>query len=127
MDKNNSKNNCLNSFIISSHFSGEIIISLTLLGFLSITSFGFPILSAILFPIYSPFASAALWTTFLKTFFRVSSPVSNDLFLHFLAIDKNSYTLTVFCCWFYRVLGHFHLLISNVNSTLPYISNNLPF
>ena len=62
--------------------------------------FWFTIFPAILFSIDSPVASAALWTTFLETVFRASSPVSNNCFLYllekFLANDKNPYPLTYF-------------------------------
>ena len=61
-------NTCLNSFNISSFFSGGVIISSTFLEFSSITGFVFTILSlydkitasAILIPKNSPDASAAL-------------------------------------------------------------------
>ena len=51
---------CLNSFNISSLFSGGIIISSTFLEFVS----DFTILSAILFPKKLSFTLAVLWTTF---------------------------------------------------------------
>ena len=51
---------CLNSFNISSLFSGGIIISSTFLKFVS----DFTILSAILFPKKLSFTLAVLWTTF---------------------------------------------------------------
>ena len=88
----------LNSFNISSLFSGGIIIiSSTFLKFLSETDCGFTIFYMIFFPINSPVASAALLTTFLEAVFRESSPVlaaiSNYCFLHLLRIanDKNPY------------------------------------
>ena len=61
-------NTCLNSFNISSYFSGRIIISSTFFQFSSGTCFDFNILSAILFPINLFVASVALWTTFQKQF-----------------------------------------------------------
>ena len=73
-------------------------------------------------------ASAALWNTFLEIVFRASIPVSNNCILHFLANDKNPYSLTYF-----PVLGSieyqrlFSLLIRNVKLTLPSTSSGLPF
>ena len=62
-------NTCLNSFNISSLFSGGIIISSTCLRFSSITCFGFATLLAILFPVNLTVASVALWTTFFGSSF----------------------------------------------------------
>ena len=78
------QNACLNSFNISSIFSGRIIIYSAFLGFSSITYFRFTLLSAILFPVNLPVVLAALWTTFLEAIFRVSSPVSKQQKIHIL-------------------------------------------
>ena len=53
-------NTCLNSFNISTLYSGGIIISSTSIEFSAGKVFGLTILSATLFPIKSPVASTAL-------------------------------------------------------------------
>ena len=89
-------NTCLNSFNISSLFSGGITISST--GFVYRILLLYNLVTAC--AILSPKNSLVLWTTFLEEVFKESSPVSNNCFLclleKFLANDKNPYPLRYF-------------------------------
>ena len=67
-------NTFLNSFNISSLFSGGIIISSTGFGFTILLSFNLATASAILFPINSP----VLWTTFFEAVFQIKDKSKFD-------------------------------------------------
>ena len=75
-------NTFVNLFNISSLFSGGIIIYSTGSCFTILSSLELVTASEILFPKNSP----ALWT-FLEVVFQEFSPVSNKIFLYFLAND----------------------------------------
>ena len=85
-------NNCLNSFNVSSLFSGGIIISSTGCYFTILSLFDLVTASGILSSKNSP----ALWSTFLEEVFGASSAVSNNFFLYFLANDRDPYPLAYF-------------------------------
>ena len=86
----------LNLFIISSLFSGVIIISSTFLGFSPgfkiISSFDLVSTSVVLFTK----TSLALWTAFLEAVFNKLSSVCNNCFSYCLANGKNPYPLICF-------------------------------
>ena len=85
-------NTYLNSFNVSSLFSGRIIISSTGSCFAISSSSNLVTASEILLP-----KNHLLYgLLFLEAVFKESSPASNNCFLYFIANDKNPYPLAYF-------------------------------